>query len=76
MLHCPTVAGVCAGRAKGIEVLRLRIEASRDCVLRTSERRCQSHRVVIERYLDVIKMADHLIDLGSESGHSGGPVVF
>ncbi len=31
--------------------------------------------LVIEHHLDVIKMADHIIDLGPEGGHSGGEVI-
>jgi excinuclease ABC subunit A len=31
--------------------------------------------VVIEHHLDVIKTADHIIDLGPEGGHSGGEVI-
>jgi excinuclease ABC subunit A len=31
--------------------------------------------VVIEHNLDVIKMADHLIDLGPEGGKAGGSIV-
>lgn len=31
--------------------------------------------VVIEHHLDVIKTADHIIDLGPEGGHSGGEIV-
>jgi len=31
--------------------------------------------VVIEHNLDVIKMADHIIDLGPEGGDKGGYVV-
>ena len=31
--------------------------------------------LVIEHNLDVIKSADHIIDLGPEGGHAGGTVV-
>ena len=31
--------------------------------------------LVIEHNLDVIKTADHLIDLGPEGGHRGGTIV-
>ena len=31
--------------------------------------------VVIEHNLDVIKMADHVIDVGPEGGHRGGMIV-
>ena len=32
--------------------------------------------VVIEHNLDVIKVADHVIDLGPEGGDKGGEIVF
>ncbi len=32
--------------------------------------------LIIEHNLDVIKMADHIIDLGPEGGHAGGKVLF
>ena len=32
--------------------------------------------VVIEHHMDVIKQADHVIDLGPEGGHKGGEVLF
>ena len=32
--------------------------------------------VVIEHNLDVIKVADHIIDLGPEGGDRGGEIVF
>ena len=32
--------------------------------------------VVIEHNLDVIKVADHIIDLGPEGGDMGGELVF
>jgi excinuclease ABC subunit A len=32
--------------------------------------------VVIEHNLDVIKQADHLIDLGPEGGNAGGKILF
>jgi excinuclease ABC subunit A len=32
--------------------------------------------LVIEHNLDVIKMADHIIDLGPEGGNGGGEILF
>ncbi|MFW5871869.1 MAG: hypothetical protein ACOCUT_02075, partial [bacterium] len=32
--------------------------------------------IVIEHNLDVIKMGDHLIDLGKEGGINGGEIIF
>ena len=32
--------------------------------------------VIIEHNLDVIKLADHIIDLGPEGGHKGGNILF
>ena len=32
--------------------------------------------VVIEHNLDVIKVADHIIDLGPEGGSGGGNIIF
>ena len=32
--------------------------------------------VVIEHNLDVIKLADHIIDMGPEGGRAGGEIVF
>ena len=32
--------------------------------------------IVIEHNLDVIKCADHIIDLGPEGGDKGGSIVF
>jgi excinuclease ABC subunit A len=31
--------------------------------------------ILIEHHLDVVKTADHIIDLGPEGGHAGGQVV-
>jgi excinuclease ABC subunit A len=31
--------------------------------------------LLIEHHMDVIKTADHVIDLGPEGGHAGGEVV-
>ena len=31
--------------------------------------------IPIEHYMDVVKTADHVIDLGPEGGHAGGEVV-
>lgn len=32
--------------------------------------------VVIEHNMDVVKVADHIIDIGPEGGHAGGQIVF
>ncbi|MDR2887460.1 MAG: excinuclease ABC subunit UvrA [Bacteroidales bacterium] len=32
--------------------------------------------VVIEHNLDVIKMADHIVDMGKDGGHTGGYIIF
>ncbi len=32
--------------------------------------------VVIEHNMDVIKVADHIIDLGPEGGRGGGQILF
>ena len=32
--------------------------------------------IIIEHNLDVIKLADHIIDLGPEGGHKGGQILF
>lgn len=32
--------------------------------------------VIIEHNLDVIKVADHIIDLGPEGGNRGGEIIF
>lgn len=32
--------------------------------------------MVIEHNMDVIKMADHIIDLGPEGGDNGGRILF
>lgn len=32
--------------------------------------------IIIEHNLDVIKVADHIIDLGPEGGHAGGHIIF
>ena len=31
--------------------------------------------ILIEHHMDVIKTADHVIDLGPEGGHAGGQIV-
>ena len=31
--------------------------------------------LLIEHHMDVIKTADHVIDLGPEGGHAGGEIV-
>ena len=32
--------------------------------------------IVIEHNLDVVKMADYIIDLGKEGGEAGGNIIF
>ena len=32
--------------------------------------------LVIEHNLDIIKMADHIIDLGPDGGYNGGEIIF
>jgi excinuclease ABC subunit A len=32
--------------------------------------------LIIEHNLDIIKVADHIIDLGPEGGSAGGSIVF
>lgn len=32
--------------------------------------------VIIEHNMDVIKLADHIIDVGPEGGEAGGTIVF
>ena len=37
---------------------------------------CIRDRLVIEHNLDMIKVADHIIDIGPEGGGGGGEVLF
>jgi excinuclease ABC subunit A len=32
--------------------------------------------IIIEHNLDIIKVADHIIDLGPEGGNAGGEIIF
>ena len=32
--------------------------------------------IIIEHNLDVIKLADHIIDIGPEGGRNGGNIIF
>ncbi len=50
------------------------IERLLDCLNRLAD---AGHTLlVIEHHLDVIKTADHVIDLGPEGGHRGGEILF
>jgi excinuclease ABC subunit A len=50
------------------------IERLIECINRLVE--AGNTAIVIEHHMDVIKQADHVIDLGPEGGHKGGEVLF
>jgi excinuclease ABC subunit A len=50
------------------------IERLLDCLKRLVD--AGHTALVIEHHLDVIKTADHVIDLGPEGGHRGGEILF
>ena len=63
MLDEPTTGLHIADVHKLIDILERLVEAGNTVV-------------VIEHNLDVIKVADHIIDLGPEGGDGGGSLVF